>query len=434
MHIRRFHSPIFGASLRPQSATLSILLTLLFLLLGILFVLLTAQPAKGQTYKVIYNFTGGADGAAPEAGLAMDGAGNLYGTTEEGGHTGGNCYDYGCGTVFKLAYKGSGWVLTTLYTFQAGSDGSYPLAAVVIGPNGILYGTTDTGGSGCYGYGCGTVFSLRPTPTVCKAALCPWTETVLYRFTDTPDANGPGLGDLVFDKAGNIYGTTFGGGAYDNGAVFQLTPSGGTWSESVLHSFDQTDGAQPAGGVTFGKNGSLYGTTIWGGAYGGGTIYELTPSSSGWVETILHQFDHFVDGNYSTGGLIFDSSDNLYGTTGDGGPGGGIGGTAFQMKPDGTLSTICVFDGGFGPYSGMIFDQAGNLYGTTPSGGAYGPGIVFKLTPSNGGWTETILHDFNGDDGAAPQGRLLLDGHGNLYGTTVGGGAYGYGVVFEVTP
>jgi uncharacterized repeat protein (TIGR03803 family) len=432
MHTRRFHTSIFGTTLRPHSAALAILIMLMFLILGLLFILLTAQPAQGQTYKVIYNFTGGADGAYPEAGLTMDVAGNLYGTTEAGGHTGGNCYDYGCGTAFKLAYKNSGWVLTTLYTFQAGSDGSFPAAPLVIGPNGILYGATGSGGSGCSGYGCGTVFSLRPAPTVCKTALCPWTETVLYRFADPPDGANPAYGDLIFDQAGNIYGTTAEGGTYGDGAVYQLALSGGVWTESVLHSFDQTDGAEPAGGVTFGKDSSLYGTTVWGGSHGGGTIYELTPSGSGWTETTLHNFDHNVDGNYSTGGLIFDSSGNLYGTTGDGGPGGGIGGTAFQLTPDGTLNTICVFNGGFGPVAGLIMDHAGNLYGTAPSGGAYGVGIVFKLTPSNGGWTETVLHDFSGIDGSAPYGKLLLDGHGNLYGTA-GGGVYGYGVVFEIT-
>jgi uncharacterized repeat protein (TIGR03803 family) len=287
---------------------------------------------------------------------------------------------------------------------------------VVIGPNGVLYGTTQTGGSGCSGYGCGTVFSLRPAPTVCKTALCPWTETVLYRFTGDPDGANPGNGDLIFDRPGNIYGTTEEGGAYGDGAVFKLASSGGVWTATVLHSFDGADGTSPWGGLIFDKDGNLYGTTTSGGSYGGGTIFELTPSGSGWQENTLHEFNHVIDGDDSTAGLIFDPSGNLYGTTSDGGPGGGGGGTAFELTPSGYFTTIYAFTGAFGPFGGLTMDPDGNLYGTLPVGGAYGPGAVFKLTPSDGGWTYASLHDFSGSDGSTPQGTLILDGHGNLYG------------------
>ena len=210
MHsVRRFHSPIFGASLRPHSATVAILLMLLFFLLVLLLVLLTPQPAQAQTFKVIYNFTGGQDGGAPGAGLTMDRAGNLYGTATGGGSSGN-------GTVFKLSHKGSGkgsgWVLAPLYSFQGGNDGATPIARVIFGPDGSLYGTTTYGGiQGCrFGYDtCGTVFKLQPPPVACKTALCPWTETVLYRFTGGSDGGHPQNGDLLFDQSGTLYGTTY---------------------------------------------------------------------------------------------------------------------------------------------------------------------------------------------------------------------------------
>src|SRR5271157_4784768 len=180
------------------------------LVLAIVFVLaaVATQSAQAQTYTVIHNFTGGADGAYPVAGLTMDRAGNLYGTTSGGGASGN-------GTVFRLSYKGSGWVLNPLYRFAAGNDGLDPRTRVVIGPDGSLYGTTSAGGgTACnfgYGLGCGTVFNLKPSAKACTSALCSWTEIVLYRFSGTDGALP--LGDVVFDQAGNLYGTTaFGGG------------------------------------------------------------------------------------------------------------------------------------------------------------------------------------------------------------------------------
>src|SRR5271167_2154751 len=162
----------------------------------------TFQAAQGETFKVIYNFTGGADGANPYAGLEIDRFGNLYGTTQRGN-----------GTVYKLAHAGSGWVLTVLYSFQGGNDGAAPYE-VTLGPDGSLYGTTIYGGGGCGGSGCGTVYRLSPPPTACKAVLCPWTETVLYRFEGGTDAAHPS-GAIVFDQSGSLYGTTVYGGSFD---------------------------------------------------------------------------------------------------------------------------------------------------------------------------------------------------------------------------
>src|ERR1035438_2492489 len=164
--------------------------------------------ARAQTLTVLHNFANGADGGEPSAGLSMDRAGNLYGTASTGGNTSACTYPNppGCGTVFKLSREGSGWVFTTLYTFS-GPDGARPMARVIIGPDGSLYGTTSSGGTGPCSYGsapgCGTVFNLRPPAAACKSALCPWTETVLYSFQGFTDGAEPTFGDLVFDGAGN---------------------------------------------------------------------------------------------------------------------------------------------------------------------------------------------------------------------------------------
>ena len=259
------------------------------------------QPAQAQTYSVIHNFTGGLDGKNPYAGLTMDAAGNLYGTT-----CGANCLAGGSngGTVFRLSKKGSGWFFTPLYTFGGGNDGAGPVARVIIGPNGSLYGTTVWGGgSGCGGTGCGTVFNLRPPPSVPPNVFGGWTETVLHRFQGGNDGANPAFGDLVFDQSGNIYGTTQSGGSGGSGTVFELTPSSGGWMENVLFSFGCCDGVEPQAGVIFDSAGNLYGTALAGGDWGWGTVFELTPSASGWTETTLHNFEGGNDGQYPIGGL-----------------------------------------------------------------------------------------------------------------------------------
>jgi uncharacterized repeat protein (TIGR03803 family) len=259
---------------------------------------------------------------------------------------------------------------------------------------------------------------------------------VLYRFANGgADGANPGSGDLIFDQAGNIYGTTtFGGKGY--GVVYELTPSG---TESVLYAFSGSDGYYPDAGVIFDNAGNLYGTTEDGGLNMLGTVFELTYSIGfGWAESFLYSFQNGNDGNQPSAGLIFDPSGNLYGTTSNGGSGGG--GTVFELTPSGggwTYSLLYSFTGGnqCGPEGTLVMDGAGNLYGTTQCDGAHNKGSVFKLTPSANGWTYTSLHDFTGgSDGGYPLCNVVFDANGSLYGTTYGGGTQGVGVVWEIMP
>jgi len=405
-----------------RAATAALAMAIVFALTVVL-----TQSGQAQTYTVLHDFTGGADGAVPFAGLTMDRAGNLYGTA--GGDGAG-----GFGTVYKLQNKGSGWVFSPLYSFAGGGDGATPFAGVVFGPDGSLYGTTGNGG----GNNAGTVFDLKPYPSACKTALCPWTETVLYRFTGGSNGANPGYGDLVFDETGNIYGTTY-------QSVYELARSNGGWTLNVIHNFGGGNDGSDAilSGVVFDANGNLYGTTIEGGSYGNGTVYQLLPSGSGWTERVLHSFSG-DDGTFPYGGVILDQSGKLYGTTITGGANDG--GTVFELIPTNggwTFNVIYSFVGlgsTSGPGGNLAMDSAGNLYGATIRLGTGGLGNIFKLTRSDGGWVYTDLYDFtNYRDGANPSGGLILDPNGNLYGTTMSGGGgncgqNGCGVVFELTP
>ncbi len=393
----------------------------------------TSPAAQAQTFQVIHNFTGGADGGNPSAGVTMDKAGNLYGTTFAGGN--------GYGTVYQMKHRGSGWTFNPLYSFTNGSDGATPSAPVVFGSDGALYSTAEFGGHG-------NVFKLRPSAAACKSALCPWSQTVLYAFQGgTTDGSKP-IG-LVFDQAGNLYGTTSGGGTYGGGTAYQLTPSGSGWTESVLHSFGYNiDGSVPYRSVmTFDSAGNLYGSTYFGGSDDAGTIFQLTPSGSGWIENVIYNFQYGKDGGYPYSGLTFDpASGNLYGTTTDAGTGGG--GTIFELSPSGggwTFSLLYSFTGpaglSCGPDWALVMDGGGNLYGTTQCDGTHNAGNVFKLTNTGGGWTYTSLYDFTGgNDGANPISGVTFDSNGNLYGTTYFGGPYtcyqnyGCGVLWEITP
>ncbi len=412
---------------------------------------IAAPAVQAQTYLVIHAFTGGADGGGPEGGLTMDAAGNLYGTTADYVSP---C-DSQCGTVFRLKPAGQGWILSSLYTFAGGSDGISPAATVVFGPDGALYGTTAYGGSNCPSdgqdhTGCGTVFRVAPPASACKAALCGWTETVLYRFTGGANDGAFPYGQVAFDSAGNILGTTFSGGVYTTncyygydwcGAIFELTRSDGGWTETVPYIFTGgSDGANPIAGLTPDGAGNFYGAAEANGVGGGGTIFELSPSGSGWTENTVLSFATGGGGYFPRGQLFFDSAGNLYGTTDFGGVYPNEGGTVFELSPSGSgwLRT-----GGYdlpgllqsGPYGGVARDSAGNLYGTGFQLGSDNAGIVFKLTPSSGGWTYTLLHEFSaGDGGCYPSGNLVLDARGNLYGTAGGCGSYGRGTVWEITP
>ncbi len=355
------------------------------------------DSAHAARFKTLYSFAGGNDGSGPSAGLVLDSAGNLYGTTEFGGGYGA----YGDGTVFRIAPDGSE---TVLHAFT-GSDGVKPYAGLYRDRKGNLYGTALGGGS----FGTGTVFKLATNGKV----------TVLHAFSgDALDGTSP-YGTLITDGAGNFYGTTYGGGADSGGTIFKLAPDG---TETILHSFAaKTDGGLPYAGVIRDGAGNLYGTTPQYGPNSAGTVYRLAPDGS---FTVLYSFPE-ADNLAPYGGLKLDKAGNLYGTTFL------VAGSVFKLAPDGTETTLYTFDGagdgGF-PQAGVIGSRTGALLYGTNSGGSYDSGTVFRL--KNG--VETVLHGFTGgSDGGAPLDPLVQDSQGNLYGTTSEGGAYGDGTVFE---
>ena len=399
--------------------------------LAFALIMIVMQAAQAQTFSVLHNFTGGTDGAGPTAGVTVAPSGVLYGTASNGGIS-------NFGTVFKLTQVNSSWVFSTLYEFGSG-DGITPYGGVAIGPNGALYGTTNAGGEDDFGL----VFELRPPATFCRSVTCYWNESVLHTFTGPPDGQYPGSENLTFDQAGNIYGTTKYGGARDefDGTTFELTPSGGGWTESILHSFSNLpDGEVPYAGVVLDTAGNVYGTTAYGGTGTGcptgcGTVYQLMPSGGGWVTNILVNLGG-VNGSYPIGNLIIDASGNLYGTT----PGQKEGGAVFKLTHSGggfTYSVLYNFTS-CESYGGLAIDAAGDLFGVCQIGGAHNDGWIFELTNCSQGCNVVDLHDFSGRDGNMPYGAPVLDANGNLYGTTFyggtgicGGGPY-CGVVWEI--
>jgi len=418
----------FRFNVNSCASTFAIALVVVFAL-----TLLTTHAIEAQTFNVIHAFSGGGDGSNPYAGVTVGPGGVLYGTAAAGGN-------HGAGTVFKLSPVNSSWVFSPLYEFTGGSDGAYPEGGVVIGPNGALYGTTDEGGEYYYG----TVFELRPPATFCSAVLCYWNETVLHAFTGYPDGAFPLYENLAFDQAGNIYGTTDGGGANNEGTVFELTPSGGGYTENIIHSFGSgTDGAAPEAGVVLDTAGNVYGSTTSGGtgtecSNGCGTVYQLMPSNGGWVENVLVNFDE-TNGYGPFDSLIVDASGNVYGTAPYGGQNGD--GVVFKLAPSGggfTYSVLYAFHSLCTPFGGVAMDAAGDLFGVCAIGGAYGQGLVFELTNCSETCTMVDIHDFVYIDGSFPWGAPVLDANGNLYGTTFYGGTFtrncdeGCGVVWEI--
>jgi uncharacterized repeat protein (TIGR03803 family) len=402
---------------------------------------LSAPPVAAQE-SVPWIFNGETtDGANPDGALVADADGNLYGTTVNGGA------NYNSGTVFELSpVAGGGWTEKVLWNFSASAtDGYYPSGSLVLDADGNLYGTTKDGGDAAY-CGCGTVYELSPgTGGV-------WTEKILANFGATStDGDYPYAG-LVFDSKGNLYGTTAQGGTGPSsltGTVFELSPgAGGTWTRTLLWKFagGTADGATPHGSLILDADGNLYGTTAYGGltpsgsSSGAGTVFELSPGTGGvWTEKILYKFGATsTDGINPFAELIFDSSGNLYGTTNNGGTvnsGTPNGGTVFELSPATggawTEKLLWSFAGqpsdGANPEGGLIFDSKGNIYGTTASGGSsIDEGAVFELIPANGGpWSEKILHQFAGyasSDGTDPLASLVAGIDGNLYGTTSSGG------------
>lgn len=371
-------------------------------------------------YAIVHNFVGGNDGLYPYGGLILDSSGNLYGTTLEGGGTG----NYG--VVFEIK---NGVYEKVLHEFGAGTDGQYPFAGVVRDSQGNLYGSTNAGGT----YGGGAVYEISASGT----------ESVLYNFTGGTDGNTPDAAPTL-GTDGRIYGTTRLGGAYNFGTVYAVDTTG---TESVIHDFlgnNGVDGGDPWGGVVSDGNGTLYGMTFYGGIMtcpsdyltGCGVIYKVTETGN---ETVLYAFTDTKDGLYPAGDLVRDSAGNLYGV--DQGQGKGDHskyGAIFKLDPTGKLTVLHNFTGGWAgqtPWGGLTIDANGNLYGTTANGGGaacfLGCGTVFEF--SNTG-KFTVLHRFKSfPDGANPQGKMVIDGSGNLYGTTMNGGEGG-GVVFKITP
>jgi uncharacterized repeat protein (TIGR03803 family) len=458
---------------------------------GTVFELTPSSAGWNET--ILYSFSGGADGAYPTGGVIFDSTGSLYGTAEGGGSATG-CNS--CGVVFKLTHGSSGWTESVLHSFQGRTtDGDGPNGTLIFDGTGNLYGTTGGGGTGALAQG--TVFELTP------ASGGAWTENLLWSFSGGSDGGTPVSGvllgakgqvftnasksgtfgsgtviqltagqggqwkettiadfpnpmgnspavNLVADAAGNLYGTAA-GGTYNYGVVYELAKSGnGSWQEKVLYNFPSgvsIAGAGPSA-LIFDSAGNLYGETAFGEGNHLGTVFELSPSSGGWIEKTIGSFNG-TDGSSPVGGLVFDQAGNLYGTTQSGGNAGCSGscGTVFELTPASGglwIRTVLyrftgVSDGG-NPVGGVILDAAGNLYGTTPSGGPNNHGTVFQLSPGSGGWTESVLHQFTGQngDGRQPKAGLLFDQQGNLYGTTSAGGFRSgdgcCGTVFQLSP
>lgn len=412
-----------------------------------------------------FDFTNGAYNTY--AGLVADAAGNLYGTTQLGGTT--MCdYVAGCGVVFELKRVANGkWTEKVLHSFaQCDAIGFWPRSGLTLDAKGNLYGTTDWGGQQCDGVAPGTAFELLSSNKGRQ-----WTPKVLHAFEGgTGDGASP-QGALTFDRAGNLYGTTSEGGRSDNGTIFELSPqTNGTWERRILHTFTQRDGYGPHDKLAIDTAGDLYGTTDFGGTdrsgcggYGCGTAFELKPNSSGlWSLSILHSFGKGLDGAYPASGLTLDSAGNLFGTTSQGGLHSSLVpphacfrygcGTVYEFArgKNGKRTERILYDFGGGtsgnlPEGDLIIDDSGALYGTTVEGGRYGDGVAFRLTPGSGGkWEEQVLHDFGNDgDGVHPYAGLIFDKAGNLYGTTDTGGNYntslcrksnGCGTIFEISP
>jgi len=414
--------------------------------------LLTLTPANAAasdnapTYTVLYSFTGGVDGGVPAAGLIRDEAGNLYGTTSAGGSS-------GAGVVFKLDPSGKE---TVLYSFTGGADGGIPVGSLIRDQVGNLYGTTVGGGNFtspmCAGFGCGVIFKLDPSGN----------ETVLHAFTNGADGGSP-MAALIRDEAGNVYGTASTGGngssscPFGCGLVFKLDSSG---NETVLYTFSgSADGASPDASLLRDGSGNFYSSAQFGGnftspvcaGFACGVIFKLDLSGK---ETVLHTFNG-TDGASPYDGLTRDAAGNLYGTTGYGDntsascPNGSSGcGVVFKLNPRSRqYMVLYAFTGeadGYQLFGGLTraggdegFDADQTLYGTTFLGGnfsgpcgAFGCGVIFRVDRRG---KHTVLHTFGGTDGAGPGFVVLLRHHGSLYGTTGAGGAFGAGVVFKLT-
>jgi uncharacterized repeat protein (TIGR03803 family) len=395
-------------------------------------VVLLAIAAQGQyRFQVLHAFGSGNDGGGLWSSVVFDNRGNLYGATSGGG-------TYGDGTVFQLSPQPNGeWTETILHSFPSTSaDGVLPYGGVALDPSGNLYGTTRGGGGGLNKFG--IVYELSSGPGG-------WSESVIHDFGNPGDPACCPWGNLIVDRGDNLYGT--------GSAAFELSRTFAGWSETVLHNFtgQNGDGYFPQAGPILDGAGNLYGTTLGGGGsprcptdYGCGTVYELQPSAEGvgtWRERILHRFGYAANDGFSPGlgQLAMDREGNIYGTAGGGDSDAGI---VYKLTHipsvlGGVWAETILYNltggaGGLYPTSGVIVN-AGNLYGATIGGGATGCGVVYELTPQpDGSWQYALLHSFLGSDGCQPDANLTIGPDGNLYGTTATGGLGGAGVVFQI--
>ncbi len=364
----------------------------------LLSTIVSAQSPAIPQLTILYSFAGVPDGRGSYGGLVADEAGNLWGTTAQGG-------TYDCGTVFQLDSTGKE---TVLHSFDC-QDGFYPWDRLFRDTSGNLYGTTWQGGTS----NLGTVFKVDATGNF----------SLLHSFSG-PDGDFP-YSNVIGDAAGNLYGTTSGGGAYAMGTVFRLDKAG---NQTLLYSFSGPDGASPVAGLMRDSAGDFYGTSTDGGAYGRGTVFKLATNGT---ETVLYSFMGNPDGQAPDGNLIGDQAGNFYGTTGLGG--GSDDGTVFKLDKNGNETLLHVFRGqpdGQGSYAGLVEDSAGNLYGTTEFAGEWGFGTLFKVDPTG---KETVHSFTNTPNGSYPVAGLIWHA-GAFYGTTTGGGTFGQGAVFKISP
>jgi hypothetical protein len=394
-----------------------------------------SNTSSGWKRTIIYTFSGGTDQGTPQD-LIIDSAGNLYGVT-----------DYGWGTVFELSPSGSSWTYKLLYAFTGGADGGAP-SAIVMDGSGNLLGATNTGGyvnanvcynEAVYSNGCGVVFELSP------ASGGTWTESTLYSFLGGNDGAQP-IGTIALDPSGNIFGIADNAGVNGEGTLFEVSKSSGSWTETVPYAFPAQ--VAPSSGVTSDGAGNIFGGTKLGGTLNSGTLFELSPSSGGYTYNTIYSFTESFDGGYPFIAPTIDNHGNLFVSTYStfAQNYGSFINIEFELSPTGTGgwhgSVVRDFPSstdGYDPLGGVIRDSAGNLYGTTPGGGLYGWGGVFEVTPSGTGSTEKLIYSFQGtSDGALPSASLALDASGNLYGVAQFGGSNncfgGCGTVFKLAP
>jgi uncharacterized repeat protein (TIGR03803 family) len=393
--------------------------------IAMLLMLLGVVGARASTTEIIYSFGGDEDGEYLDTDVAIDAAGNLYGTSVLGGDVGG-------GTVWELSPAPGGWTHTVLYSFTGGTDGGEPYKGVTLDRAGNLYGTAVTGGSGSCEGGCGVVYKLTNSGGV-------WSQEVIHAFTG---ADGSGAGSRVtLDSHGNVYGMTPTGGAFGLGTIYEVQPkSQGGWKFRVIHDFTGgRDGSSGSAGKMILRNNQLYGAATTGGA-GHGVIFQMKQNSAGgWNFKTLYTFQGAPDGSFPYGALLFGAQNHIYGTTYYGGTNGL--GTVYDLTQSGgswTGQVIYSFGAGQdgnSSISNLVSDPSSNLYGTTSEGGL-GSGTIFQLTPNGDGtWSETLPHLFTGSpDGAFPYAGMTGDGSGVFYGATVHGGTAGEGAVYKFTP